>query len=66
MPLFKGKSKKIIGKNIKELMKGKMGMDRKKAMKTMMKKSGMTMSEARRKQAVAIAYNKAGKSKKRK
>ena len=58
MPLKKGKSRKTIGKNIKELVKtydkkGKIGTS----------KPGNR--KAAQKQAVAIALNKAGKSRKR-
>ena len=58
MPLKKGKSSKTINKNVKELVKtykkrGKIGSSR------------PANSKAARKQAVAIALNKAGKSKKR-
>ena len=59
MPLEKGKSKKTISKNIKKEMKkykqtGKVG----KSKPSSKKKAG--------KQAAAIAYNKAGKSKNKK
>ena len=50
MPLLKGSSKKIIGKNIGTLM-GEIG------------KSPHVQS---RKQAIAIAFSKAGKSRKKK
>lgn len=58
MPLKKGKSSKTINKNVKELVKtykkrGKIG------------SSSPASPKAARKQAVAIALNKAGKSKKR-
>ncbi len=58
MPLKKGKSSKTINKNVKELVKtykkrGKIGSSR------------PANAKAARKQAVAIALNKAGKSKKR-
>jgi hypothetical protein len=57
MPLKSGSSKKTIGKNVSELMgsfkgKGKIGSSHPKSKK------------AAQKQAVAIALNKAGKSKK--
>lgn len=56
MPLKSGKSQKTIGKNVKELMhsykeKGKIGTSKPKS------------KEAARKQAVAIAMQKAGMSK---
>lgn len=66
MPIKKGKSKKVISQNIDELMIGQMGSARSKAVRTMMKKYGMTAVEARKKMAIAIAYSKAGKSKKKK
>lgn len=65
MPLKKGKSKKIISSNIKELMTGEMGSARRKGMESMMKERGMSMEEAKHKQSIAIAYSKAGKSKKK-
>jgi hypothetical protein len=57
MPLKKGKSKKVISKNIEKEMKkykktGKVG------------KSKPANKEKAKKQAAAVAYNKAGKSKK--
>jgi hypothetical protein len=63
MPLKSGKSQKTISSNIKELM-GKPGKARRKAVTTLAKKQGISTEEAKRKQAVAIAYSKAGKSKK--
>lgn len=63
MPLKKGKSRKTISANISELMK-KPGKDRSKAIKTISKSQGITPSEARRKQAVAIALSSAGKVRK--
>lgn len=65
MPLKKGSSKKTMQANMRELMTGKPGKTREKAIKTMMKK-GMSHKEAMQKQAVAIAMSKAGKSKKKK
>jgi hypothetical protein len=59
MPLKKGSSKKVIKSNVKELVdtykeKGKIGTSKPKDKKAAIK------------QAVAIAYSKAGKSKKKK
>jgi hypothetical protein len=56
MPLKSGKSKKVISENIEELHHGKTYSKTKK-------KFGAKKANA---QAVAIAYAKAGKSKKRK
>jgi len=58
MPLKKGKSKRTVNKNVKELVKtykkrGKIGTSR------------PANAKAARKQAVAIALDKAGKSKRR-
>jgi hypothetical protein len=63
MPLKKGKSSKTISANIKELMK-KPGEARSKAIKSISKSQGITPSEAKRKQAVAIALTSAGKVRK--
>lgn len=60
MPLKSGKSKKTISANIKELMKDA-GKPRKKAIRTLAKKQGISQKEAKRKQAVAIALSKARK-----
>lgn len=54
MPLAKGKSQKVVSKNIRELHTGKQYAATKK-------KHG---AETANKQAVAIALSKAGKSKK--
>lgn len=66
MPLLKGKSKAVISKNIKELTSSKPGKTRAKAIATLSKKTGMTPKQAQAKMAVAIAYSKAGKSRKKK
>ena len=63
MPLHKGKSKKVVGENIHELMHGEMSAARAKGVHTMMKK-GMTEQQARQRMAVAISMEKAGKHKK--
>lgn len=42
---------------------GKTGKTRKKGVSTLAKKRGLTTVEAKRKQAIAIALSKAGKSK---
>ena len=65
MPLKKGSSKATIAKNIKELTSSKPGKTRAKAIVTLAKKTGMTPKQAKVKMAVAIAYSKAGKSKKK-
>lgn len=58
MPLKKGKSKKVISSNIKEIVKS---YDKKGTIGT-----SKPQSKAKAvKQAVAIAYSKAGKSKKK-
>jgi hypothetical protein len=63
MPLKSGSSQKTISANIKELMK-KPGKTRSKGVKALAKSSGLDLGEAQRKQAVAIALSKAGKTKK--
>ena len=63
MPLKKGKSKKIISSNIKELIRSTSS-KRSKAIKTLAKKKGISTSKAKRKQAVAIALKAAGKARK--
>jgi hypothetical protein len=65
MPLKKGKSQKIISANISELM-GKPGAARKKAVKTISNKQGISPAAAKQKQAIAIALSTAGKSKPKK
>jgi len=57
MPLKHGKSSKVFNYNMSELMTGKMGKARKKGMKTLAKRKGISLKAAKRKQAVAIAYN---------
>ena len=66
MPLKKGSSKATMQKNIKELVMSKPSAKREKAIETIAKKKGMTEKAAKVKQAVAIAYQMAGKSKKKK
>jgi hypothetical protein len=56
MPIRKGKSKKVFNYNINELMTGKIGKARKKGMKTLAKRKGISLKNAKRKQAVAISY----------
>lgn len=57
--LLQGVSKKIISKNISELVNSNPGNNRKKAIQTMMKRSGVDYQTAKNKQAVAIAMSKA-------
>jgi hypothetical protein len=64
MPLKRGKSKKTISKNVKELMK-KPSKARSKGINTLAKKLGVTKKEAQRRQAVAIALNTSGKTRKK-
>jgi len=63
MPLLKGASKKIISKNISELTSGPVGATRQKAIRTMMKKRGISYETAKNRQAIAIAFSHARKSK---
>lgn len=65
MPLKSGTSKKTIQKNIKELSSSKPSASREKGIKTLAKKKGISTKAAKNIQAVAIAYSKAGKSKKK-
>jgi hypothetical protein len=60
MPLKTGKSQKTISSNISELMK-KPGKTRAKGVRTLSKRLGVSSEEAKRRQAVAIALQKAGK-----
>jgi len=64
MPLKRGKSKKTVSKNITELMK-KPSKARSKGVSTLAKKLGVTKKEAQKRQAVAIALNAAGKTRKK-
>jgi len=64
MPLKRGKSKKTVSKNITELMK-KPSKARSKGVSTLAKKLGVTKKEAQRRQAVAIALNTSGKTRKK-
>ena len=66
MPLAKGKSKKAIASNYKELTTGKVGKTRAKAIRTLAKRKGMTPTEARKYQAKVIALSTAGLYKKKK
>lgn len=63
MPLKGGSSQTTISENIKELMK-KPGKARRKAISTLAKEQDISRSEAKRKQAIAIALSKAGKTRK--
>ena len=57
MPLIKSKSKEAQRKNYLELALGEVGEVRRKAIKTIMRKRGISFEAARRLQAVAIAKN---------
>lgn len=59
MPLKKGKSKKVIKENIRELMRSKPGKSREKAIRTMMRRYGLSYEDAKRKLAVKIALENA-------
>lgn len=63
MPLTKGASKKTISKNIKKLMTETPSKRRAKGIETIAKRTGMSLPQAERKQAVAIALNMAKKKK---
>ena len=53
MPLKKGKGS--VSSNVKELTKGKVGKSRAKAIKTLAKKWGVSVKEARFRQALLIS-----------
>jgi hypothetical protein len=61
MPLKKGKSKKVLKANIKELISTTPSKSRAKGIKTLAKRRGISEKKAKIKQAVAIAYSKARK-----
>lgn len=63
MPLIKGSSKKIVGKNIAELQRSKPGLARKKAIATYARRHNVDYTTAKTKMSIAIAMAKAGKSK---
>lgn len=65
MPLKSGKSRKTISKNIKELSSKKPGKTRNKAVNTLAKRKGITKKEAQRRQAIAIALQKANRKRKK-
>ena len=58
MPLQEWASKKVISKNIEELVKSKPSPSRAKAIKTYMKNHNVSHGEAKHKLAVAAALNK--------
>ncbi len=64
MPLKSGKSKKTISSNIKGLVRSKPSSARAKGIKTLAGRMGLSSAKAKQKQAIAIAFSKAGKSKK--
>lgn len=64
MPLKRGKSKKVIGDNIKELTKKSANKSRSKGINTLAKKRNITPKQAKRRQAIAIALSNARKKKK--
>ena len=63
MPLKSGSSKKVISANIKELVGSSPSNSRAKGIATLARKRGISSKSAKVKQAVAIAYSKAKKSK---
>jgi hypothetical protein len=65
MPLKKGRSKKVISKNIEELVSKKPSKGRSKAISTLAKKQGISRKKAKQKQAIAIALSSAGKKRKK-
>ena len=67
MPLNKARTKKALRENIRELIRGKPGKTRAKAIRTIAKKHGISEKQAKLKQAKAIARDayKKGKSRKK-
>jgi len=64
MPLKRGKSKKIISSNIKELTKKPASSVRAKGIRTLAKRKNITSKQAKQRQAVAIALSSVRKKKK--
>ena len=54
MPLFKGRSKAVKHKNFLELTTGAVGSTRRKAIRTLMRRRGVSYEKARALQAKAI------------
>lgn len=65
MPLKKGKGRRVISANIKELATSKPGKARAKAITTIAKRRGISKKSAKLIQAKAIALSKAKKTKKK-
>ena len=61
MPLLKGKSKKVISSNIKELVGSKPGSVRELGIQSYMKNHNVDYETAKTKMAIAIAMSKAKK-----
>lgn len=59
MPLIKGSSKKVIGKNIAELTRSKPSAARRKGINTLAKRRGIPPARAKQIQAQAIAFGHA-------
>lgn len=64
MPLKKGSSSKTISANVSELTKAKATGSRRKGIKTIAKRKGISFEEAKRVQSNAIAYDMARNKKK--
>ena len=62
MPLKKGKSKKAISKNIRELTRSTPSPERDKAIRTYMKNNNCSYEDAKRKLAIKIAMETAKSS----
>ena len=65
MPLKKGKSKKTVKENIKELLSSKPSKKRAKAEKTYAKNTVNSPKKAKQTLAIVIALSKAGKLRKK-